>query len=315
MIEIIGSHLPCDRVLTGLYSLDRAFVNDVGELGVPVGIGYEIFGSNHVGKSTFTYSLAGWIAKNNIVLSDFEGFDVDFLKSVLSTAGFEGTVNALHEHEDEDQLGELISLLKTDDYDVGIIDSIGAISPIAETEGDLGEANMGRRALIMAQFTRKAMKMLRFTKGNTILAINHWYPRIGTRGYQSPGGEVKNYLFSVRILLKRKQEFPDGSYILEGMVRKNRWGYKDKVFYAFILAGKGLHREMTLLWDCVMLKKASYVQGGYVKIGKENLGRLSTFAKKAKAGELEVFDPFVELLNDNKETDITEDTDNPDNED
>jgi RecA/RadA recombinase len=296
-IEIIGSHLPCERTILNLYSLDRAFVNDVGELGCPVGIGYEIFGGNHVGKSTFVYSLAGLLTESNIVLSDFEGFDPEFLRSVLSTIGFEGTVNTLREHEDEDQLGELITLLKSDDYSIGIIDSIGAISPISETEGDLGEANMGRRAMIMAQFTRKAMKMLRFTDGNTILAVNHWYPRIGSRGYQSPGGEVKNYLFSVRILLKRKHEFLDGSYILEGTVRKNRWGYKDKVFYVFILAGRGLHKGLTALWDCVLLDKAKYGKGGYVKIEKENMGRLSALAKKAKEGNDEIFEPFMELLN------------------
>jgi len=295
-IEIIGSHLPCERKVLGLYSLDRAFLNDREELGCPIGIGYEIFGGNHVGKSTWVYSFAGLLAKHNIVLSDFEGFDVEFLRSVLATAGFAGTVNALREHEDEDQLGELLTLLKSDDYDIGIIDSIGAISPISEVEGELGEANMGRRAVIMAQFTRKAVKTLRFSQSKTILAINHWYPRIGSRGYQSPGGEVKNYLFSVRILLKRKNEFPDGSYILEGTVRKNRWGYKDKTFHTFMLAGKGLHRGMTTLWDCVMLDRAKYVQGGYVKIGKENLGRLSTFAKEAKKGNDEVFEPFMELL-------------------
>ena len=307
-VKIEGKHDQCERFVTGLYSLDRAFINDEGELGVLVGVGYELFGSNHVGKSTFAYSLAGLIAKSGIALCDFEGFDVNFLRSVLETSGFNGTLNTLisetediEELTDEEYLGRMIKKLKTDEYQVGILDSIGAISPISEVEGDFGEANMGRRAIIMAQFSRKGTKLLRYYPDKTIIAINHWYPRIGTRGYDTPGGEVKKFLLTVRILLKRKQEFPDGSYILEGNVRKNRWGYKDKSFYVFMLAGRGLHKGLTSLWDCVLSGKASYGKGGYVKIEKENIGRLSALAKEAKQGNDEIFEPFMELLNEKPE--------------
>lgn len=311
-IEIEGNFPETKRVITGFYSLDRAFIgvpNDVGEtkLGVPIGHGYEIFGVNHVGKSSFTYSLAGIIAreqKENIALCDFEGFDPLLLTRLLEGVDYSGKVKAIREEKDEDQLAEMVHLLNKD-CAVGILDSIGAISPISEQAGDLGEANMGRRAFILAQFVRKALHVFRFSKvPRTILMVNHWYPKIGTRGYDSPGGESKKFLASVRILLKREEEFPDGSYVLKGEVKKNRWGYKDREFHVFMLVGKGLHTGLTAMWDGMMLGKVS--RKTVVKIGDENMGRLAEIVKKAKAGETEFFDPFFEILKSHETEDITD---------
>lgn len=302
-IKIIGHNPKCERKIVGCYSLDQAFINDKGELGVPIGVGYELFGANHIGKSTFAYSLAGMLAEKGIILSDLEGFDEPFLRQVLQTVQFSGTVNSLYEDDDEDQLDELIKLLRTDEYSVAILDSIGAISPISEQEGDLGEANMGRRAKVMAQFTRKGLHLFRKTQGNTILATNHWYPQIGKRGYQSPGGEVKNFLFSVRILLKRKHNFPDGSYIMEGKVYKNRWGEKDHLFYIFMLSGHGLHKGLTALWDGMLLGKLDWNADlrKAVKLGDKSYGKLQTLVQEAKQGNTELFDPFLEVVNGNPE--------------
>lgn len=295
-IELIGKAIECSRRMTGFYSLDRAFMNHRGDLGIPVGIGWEIFGLNHVGKSTLTYGLAGMIANpGGIVLSDFEGFDPQFMTKILQTSGFDGKVNILGEVEDEDQLDGLITTLRTDEYSVGIVDSIGAISPIAEQDGDIGDANMGRRALILAQFIRKALHLLRFsTSPKTIFMVNHWYPKIGSRGYDSPGGEVKKYLASVRVLLKRREEFPDGSYILEGKVAKNRWGFGDRTFNIFVLAGIGLHKGLSAMYDGMILGKVDRKKN--VKIGDQNMGFLKNIVEKAKDGDDEFFAPFIELL-------------------
>jgi hypothetical protein len=183
---------------------------------------------------------------------------------------------------------------------VGIVDSVGAISPISEAEGDLGAANMGRRALIMAQFTRKSLKLLR-DSNKVIFMINHSYPVIGGRGSESPGGEVKKYLASIRIQVRRKyvkgkyEEFPDGSYILEGTIKKNRWGYKDRTFNLFVLAGKGVHLGLTAMYDCVALKKAT--KDKVIKIGDTSFGRLKEIVDKAQEGNDEFFIPFFDALN------------------
>lgn len=309
-VKIVGTHSKPSRIITGLYSLDRAFVNKDGDIGLPIGIGYELFGLNHVGKSTFAYSLASIIGREvpgDIALCDFEGFDDVFLTQVAETNNFNGKIFILSEEQDEDQLDALVDHMSKKAA-VGILDSIGAIAPMGETKGDIGEANMGKRAFLMAQFSRKMLKIFRFQKDKTVLMINHWYPKLGGYGYDTPGGEAKKYIASVRIKLSRDETFPDKSYALIGEVIKNRWGYQGNKFSAFILAGYGLHVGMSALWDCVKLKLVKRTKTG-LSVNGENLGKLGHYAKAAKEGKNELFDPFYKLLegyNDGK--DETEDT-------
>jgi len=303
-MKITGSHPVCKRIKTGLYSLDHAFINNRGEVGIPVGIGYENFGGTGIGKSTFSYSLAGIIAriqKGDIVLSDFEGYDEPFLESVLSGVEFDGKVEVISEKEDEEQLMKTLDALENPkkDFHVVVLDSISAITPIAEQKGDIGERNMGQRAFAMAQFSRRALHVFRFSdKPKTIIAINHWRAKMGGYGFEAPGGVVKNYLLTARILLKRKLEFPDGSYILEGEVVKNRWGFSNRKFYVFMLAGRGIHEGLTALWDCVVYKQVQY-RDEKVKYtlddGTEVVSSIITFVKAAKRGE-DLFDPFRKKL-------------------
>ena len=298
--------MPVHRIRTGLYSFDHAFINREGQIGFPIGKGIEIYGATFCGKSTITYGLAGIIAssiKKDIALADFEGFDPEFLETVLKTSGFDGNIFCIQEEEDEEALDTLLAKLREDIYGVGILDSIGAISPVSESEGDLGEANMGKRAFLMAQFTRKALKIMRTSDSKTIFMINHAYPRIGGRGLDTPGGEVKKYLASIRIAVRRKyvkgkyEEFPDGSYIIEGTVVKNRWGLKDKVFNLFVLSGKGIHIGLTAMYDAIELGLATKART--IKIGDTAYGTMKEVVKQAHDGNDDFFIPFREILLDN----------------
>ena len=301
-MEIIGTTSHVQRICTGLYSFDRAFVNQKGDIGFPIGKGVEIYGSTHCGKSTITYGFAGMIArilKKDIALADFEGFDPDFLTTVLQSTGFDGKIYCIQENDDETALDLLLATLRKPEYCVGIVDSIGAISPVSEAEGDLGESNMGRRAFLMAQFTRKALKILR-TETKTIFMINHAYPRIGGRGMDTPGGEVKKYLTSMRISVKRRylknkyEEFPDGSYIIEGEVIKNRWGLKDKCFHLFVLSGYGIHVGLTAMYDLIDLGLVE--RGRSMKMDGVSFGTLKDVIMKAHDGNEKFFIPFIEKL-------------------
>src|SRR3990167_6760781 len=167
-IELTGDPIEVQRKITGFYSSDRAFINEQKDLGVPINVGYELFGSNHVGKSSFAYSFAGLIAPPlGIVLCDFEGFDPKYILSNLKTVCFSGRVHRVFDPNDETQLDKLVDLLRdgknktSSEFGVGIVDSLGAISPVAETEGEIGERNMGQRAFSVGQFSRKMIKIMR----------------------------------------------------------------------------------------------------------------------------------------------------------
>lgn len=306
-VKVVGGSPQTKRIITGLATFDSAFENVRGDIGFPIGTMTEIFGPTGCGKSTLTFGLSGLIAKQldtNIALADFEGFDPSFMVTILENSGFNGTIYNHQSEEDEKVLGKLVDSL-AEDCSIGIIDSIGAISPIAEREGDLGEANMGRRAKLMAQFSRKTMKELREDRNRTVFMINHVHQLIGgvMKGFTTPGGETVKYLTAVRIRVKRKEEFPDQSYIMEGVVTKNRFGYRDRKFYIFMLAGTGIHIGLSAMYNCFILEQAE--RGKVVKMDGQSYGYLKDLVKAGHEGRNEIFQPFIDKLS-NKHIKIEE---------
>lgn len=295
---ITGNFKNIRRVQTGFYSLDRVFANDKGDLGVPVGVGYEIFGLSGIGKSTFTISLSGILGRElekNVVMAALEDFEGPLLLRLLNSVNFSGNLHITEKKNDEDNLYDVVSYLNKPEYAIGIVDSLGAISPISEQAGDIGEANMGRRAMVVAQFTRKCLPLLRPDESiKTVFLLNHYYPKIGTRGYDTPAGEVKKFITTIRILLRRLEEFPDGSYALEGEIKKNRWGFNGRKFYVFVLVGRGLHRGLSAMLDGIIMKKVT--RKSVIKIGGENMGRMASIVKIAKSGDEAFFEPFYAVL-------------------
>lgn len=295
-IKIIGTLPKVTRIITGLHSFDRAFMSAGGKIGFPLAL-TEIAGPTNCGKSTLAYSLCGllstFVSPSDIALADFEGYDPEFLLSILKHSKFDGKVKAIQEDTDGKVLDTLIDSIKGD-YSFGILDSVAAISPISEIEGEIEEANMGRRAKMMAQFSRKIMRILRAESHKAVFMINHVHANIGGFGTVTPGGVSKNYLSAVIMRVKRKEEFKDQSYVIEGTVRKNRFGYRGRKFYIFVLAEKGIHFGLTAMYDCFLLELAE--RGKIIKIGNKKFGYMASLIKKAHAGENEVFEPFVSLL-------------------
>ncbi|MBC8550320.1 MAG: hypothetical protein H8D23_11815 [Candidatus Brocadiales bacterium] len=309
MFKITGHANKVERIITGLHSFDLAFENNRKEIGFPLRTLSEWFGVAYCGKSTVVSSLAGIFAKelsSNVSLVDLEGFDPDLLEGILTGVGFEGELHSIIKEKDEETLDTLIEDL-WNDYIVGIVDAVGMISPLSEREGAVGEANMGRRARIMSQFSRKAMYMLRANEEpKCVFLVNHYHPNLGGYGMNAPGGETKGYASNVRVLLSRvkwqskDRTLPDGSYVIKGRVKKNKWGYEDREFFLFMLAGKGIHKGLTALWDAKQLKKIKIIKG-IIKIGDDNYTNTKEALDKAHEGDDEFFQPFIDLLKEKKE--------------
>ena len=90
------------------------------------------------------------------------------------------------------------------------------------------------------------------------------------------------------------QEYPDGSYVIEGKVVKNRWGLRLLPFLLFVLSGKGVHKGMTTMFDCI--EEGLATSKNVVKIGDKSYGRLKPIIDKAQEGDEEFFQPFYDLL-------------------
>ena len=312
---------PIKRHITGLYSFDQALSNFKGDIGMPIGCAYEVYGHKGIGKSTFCYSMAGMIAKSfntNIHLSDLEGFNSAFLGDILRFNKFSGDVHLGHQGTDNKILEDFEDIfhkrekyknLKID-YEIGILDSIAAISPSAERDGDLEGANMGRRALLMNQFSRRLLPTSHpRTVGSEKIyfLVNHWLPKLDAYGgYTSPGGTGKNYLCSVQIYLlrdkisyggERVKRLPDGSYRLKGILHKNRHGFDGTSFKVFMKAGVGIHKGLTAMFDCFDLKLATRVKT--VKLEDKSFGPLKNIIKNEWKND-EFFQPFYDALKENE---------------
>ena len=303
---------PIKRHPIGLYSFDHAFETANGEFGMPLGAGYEVFGFPSVGKSTFCYSLLAYLGNTlntNAVLSDLEGFDAGHFGNILRHNDYKGDVHLIHQGKDEEILEKFedVFLDRSDlelEYGIGMFDSIAAISPLAERESNLGEANFGRRAVLMGQFSRRLLPTVHPRKvgsENVYLLVNHYYKKVGGNKfeYHSPGGNIKGFLCGVQIHLGKAAKYSEGSYLLKGTLHKNRYGFQRKEFHVLMKAGVGIHRGLTAVVDAVELGVATKKQGR-IKIGDEKFGQFTTILKKEWEND-EFFQPFYDALKENKD--------------
>lgn len=315
MIKITGEMVEIKRVKTGWFSFDHALA-DQTEIGFPLGQISEWYGPNGVGKSTVVQSLALLLAKlsgTDVAIADFEGVNIKILQENALLLGYDGEAHIIQRIKHKDALQDLLSLMndKKKKFSVGIVDAIGSISPISEAEGDLEDANMGRKAFLISQFSRRANGILINYPEKNFFFINHQKPRIGMVGMYTPGGVQKDYSKAVAVQISRGRKnnkevvFSDGSYVVDGIVKKNRWGYEDRKFHLFVLAGVGVHSGLTAMYDAIMLKLAN-VERNIVKLGDESIGHIKDIIEQAHKGNLEFFDPFYKALENANEINVDE---------
>jgi len=302
-ITFIGPQVPVSRILTGFWSLDNATINNRGEKGWSVPSYVEIYGKEGVGKTNIAVSLAGLIAKKlkkDISFLDFEIQDMETIRNILSNKEFEGTVRLIREKKDEECLEKLLDTIEDEHYGVGILDSIAAISPIAEQEGKIGDANMGRRALSMSQFSRKSIRLMQRRESPfSLICTNHSHPTIGGRiaGTDTSGGVTHKFMSHYRINLskgfwKNKTIKFDDGWLIKGRIEKSRTGFAFRDFYVYMVAGEGLHHGLSALFDCLLYEYAELSRN--VKMDGQTYGTLKNFVENRNDSEL--FEPFINKL-------------------
>jgi len=296
MVKITGKPAKTGRLETGWWSFDHSFIGRTGRIGLPLYLIIEIHGPKGSGKTTLASSLASKIRTNGTVeYCDLESQDSEYISTIMENQGFTGTIDWISKDRDEDALDELAALMGNEETSAGILDSIGAISPIAERESSLADANMGRRAKLMAGFTRKVTNQLRNRESPaTLFMLNHQHAAIGWTGTITPGGTVKDFMDGVKLKIKIDEKFDDGSYTLKLVVEKNRMGKSLLESHLFMLSGMGVHTGMTAVIDCVALKLAEAKRT--VSLNGTSYGYMKNLIGYADAGDPEPFLPFIKAL-------------------
>lgn len=302
MTSIVGKPIDTYRYLTGLRSFDLAFKSADGKIGLPVRGIMQVAGASGLGKSTLVYSLAGMTAchiDTNISLADIENhFDAGYAVPIFNNAGFTGEVKLENGTVDSTILSNQVKTLKDGTHLVGIIDSIGGVSPTAEEDGDLDAANMGRRAQLISKYTGRVIHVqkqwMEKGKPSLVFATNHVHQKMGgmAKGVSTSGGVKKDYLSTVQVILSYAEKDELG-ILLKGKVTKNTFGYSNRIFHVYLIYGYGIHPGITAVHDCLNMGLAD--KSRVVKLGGKSYGYMKDIIKSSSDPEL--FKPFQDALN------------------
>ncbi len=263
-----------DAIPTGSIGLDAAL--SIG--GVPRGRIIEIFGPESSGKTTLSLHIIAESQKKGGICAFIDAehaLDPEYAKRL----GVK-TEDLLVSQPDtgEQALDILESLVRSGKIDVVVVDSVAALTPKAEIEGDMEATHVGRQARLMAMALRKLTAIVAKSK-TVVIFINQIRMQIGVmfgNPETTPGGKALKFYTSVRMDIRRIAQIKKGEEVVGGRVRvkvvKNKVGPPFRQTEFDLMYNEGISREGELI---ALGEKYALVSksGAAYKFGDEPLGR------------------------------------------
>ena len=286
-----------EEISTGSLGLDMA----LGIGGLPKGRIVEVYGPESSGKTTLALQVIASAQKKDGICAFIDaehavdpvyaknlGVDVDKLLISQPDAG-------------EQALEIADTLVKSGAVDVLVIDSVAALVPKAELEGDMGDSHVGLQARLMSQALRKLTSSIAKTNAMVIF-INQIRMKIGIM-FGSPetttGGNALKFYSSVRLDIRRIGQIKDKDQIIGNQTRvkvvKNKVAPPFKVVEFDILYGEGISKEGEII-DLGVLSGIVEKSGSWYSYNGERIGQGRENAKKFLLDNSEISNEIEDLI-------------------
>lgn len=253
---------------TGSIGLDNA----LGVGGMPCGRIVEIFGPESSGKTTLALHVIAEAQKKGGVCAFVDAehaLDPEYARKI----GVKLSELLISQPDTGEQALEIVeSLVRSNSVAIIVVDSVAALTPKDEIEGDMGAHHVGKQARLMSQALRK-LTAITSKSGTTVIFINQIRMQIGVmfgNPETTPGGKALKFYTSVRLDIRRIAQIKKGEEVVGGRVRvkvvKNKVAAPFKTTEFDLLYNEGISREGEIIalgekYDILQKSGASYKFG------------------------------------------------------
>lgn len=267
-------HVDIDAIPTGSIGLDMA----LGVGGLPRGRMVEIYGPESSGKTTLSLHVIAEAQKKGGICAFIDAehaMDPEYAKRL----GVQIDDLLISQPDHGEQALEIVeSLVRSGNIDVIVIDSVAALTPKDEIEGDVGASHVGKQARLMSQACRKLTAIVARSK-TVVIFINQIRMQIGVmfgNPETTPGGKALKFYTSVRLDIRRIAQIKKGEEIMGGRCRvkvvKNKVAAPFKQTEFDLMYNEGISREGEIIalgekFGIISKSGASYAYGE-TKLGR-----------------------------------------------